>query len=142
MSSATLNTSKGPIAVELFDEDAPKTVENFRKLAGDGFYDGLIFHRVIPDFMKPPSGPARKVIPITPVAAAPGGGTTDAAAEVVSLYEAQKKIYPRSISGTFALWRWAMHCGWRRAADRFAPTRPAALFPPTQPTNCFAIHSP
>ena len=41
----------GPITVELFDEDAPKTVENFRKLSGDGFYDGLIFHRVIPDFM-------------------------------------------------------------------------------------------
>ena len=39
------------MTVELFDGDAPKTVENFRKLAGDGFYDGLIFHRVIPDFM-------------------------------------------------------------------------------------------
>ena len=51
MSQATLHTSAGPIAVELFDEDAPKTVENFRKLAGDGFYDGLIFHRVIRDFM-------------------------------------------------------------------------------------------
>jgi peptidyl-prolyl cis-trans isomerase B (cyclophilin B) len=51
MSSATLNTSKGPIAVELFDEDAPKTVENFRTLAGKGFYEGVIFHRVIPDFM-------------------------------------------------------------------------------------------
>jgi cyclophilin family peptidyl-prolyl cis-trans isomerase len=51
MSSATLQTSAGPITVEFFDEDAPKTVENFRKLAGDGFYDGLIFHRVIPDFM-------------------------------------------------------------------------------------------
>ncbi|MGH2984380.1 MAG: peptidylprolyl isomerase [Solirubrobacterales bacterium] len=51
MSAATLQTSAGPISVELFDEDAPKTVENFRKLAGDGFYDGLIFHRVIPDFM-------------------------------------------------------------------------------------------
>jgi peptidyl-prolyl cis-trans isomerase B (cyclophilin B) len=51
MSSATLNTSHGPIEVELFDGDAPKTVENFRKLAGDGFYDGVIFHRVIPDFM-------------------------------------------------------------------------------------------
>jgi peptidyl-prolyl cis-trans isomerase B (cyclophilin B) len=37
--------------VELFDDDAPKTVENFRKLSGDGFYDGVIFHRVIPDFM-------------------------------------------------------------------------------------------
>jgi cyclophilin family peptidyl-prolyl cis-trans isomerase len=39
------------VTVELFDDDAPKTVENFRKLAGDGFYDGLIFHRVIPEFM-------------------------------------------------------------------------------------------
>ena len=51
MSSATLHTSQGDVAVELFDEDAPKTVENFRKLAGEGFYDGVIFHRVIPDFM-------------------------------------------------------------------------------------------
>jgi peptidyl-prolyl cis-trans isomerase B (cyclophilin B) len=46
-----MNTSVGPIELELFDEDAPKTVDNFRKLAGDGFYDGLIFHRVIKDFM-------------------------------------------------------------------------------------------
>ena len=51
MSTATLQTNKGTIELELFDEDAPKTVENFRKLAGDGFYDGLIFHRIIPDFM-------------------------------------------------------------------------------------------
>jgi peptidyl-prolyl cis-trans isomerase B (cyclophilin B) len=51
MSQATLQTNAGPIVVELHDEDAPKTVENFRKLAGDGFYDGLIFHRIIPDFM-------------------------------------------------------------------------------------------
>ena len=51
MSEATLHTSAGAIGVELFDDDAPKTVENFRKLAGDGFYDGLTFHRVIPDFM-------------------------------------------------------------------------------------------
>jgi cyclophilin family peptidyl-prolyl cis-trans isomerase len=51
VSSATLNTSKGPIAVELFDDDAPKTVENFKTLAGKGFYEGVIFHRVIPDFM-------------------------------------------------------------------------------------------
>jgi len=51
VSRATLHTNAGPIAIELFDEDAPKTVENFRKLSGDGFYDGLIFHRVIPDFM-------------------------------------------------------------------------------------------
>jgi peptidyl-prolyl cis-trans isomerase B (cyclophilin B) len=51
MSQAKLHTNHGEIAVELFDEDAPKTVENFRKLAADGFYDGLTFHRVIPDFM-------------------------------------------------------------------------------------------
>jgi len=51
MSSATLHTNHGAVGLELFDEDAPKTVENFRKLAGDGFYDGVIFHRVIPDFM-------------------------------------------------------------------------------------------
>src|SRR5205085_6466142 len=51
MSEATLQTNHGAIRVELFDEDAPKTVENFRKLAADGFYDGLVFHRVIRDFM-------------------------------------------------------------------------------------------
>jgi peptidyl-prolyl cis-trans isomerase B (cyclophilin B) len=51
VSAATLHTNAGPISVEFFDEDAPKTVENFRKLAGEGFYEGLIFHRVIPDFM-------------------------------------------------------------------------------------------
>ena len=51
MSEATLHTNAGPITVTFFDDDAPKTVENFRKLAGDGFYDGLIFHRVIKDFM-------------------------------------------------------------------------------------------
>jgi peptidyl-prolyl cis-trans isomerase B (cyclophilin B) len=51
MSTATLHTNHGPVEVEFFDEDAPKTVENFRKLAGDGFYDNLGFHRVIKDFM-------------------------------------------------------------------------------------------
>ena len=51
MSQATLHTNHGPIEVEFHDADAPKTVENFRTLAGDGFYDGLTFHRVIPDFM-------------------------------------------------------------------------------------------
>ena len=51
MTIATLHTNKGAIAVELFDDDAPKTVDNFLKLARDGFYDGIIFHRVIPDFM-------------------------------------------------------------------------------------------
>ena len=51
MSGAVLHTNHGTIEVDLHDEDAPKTVENFRKLAGDGFYDGVVFHRVIPDFM-------------------------------------------------------------------------------------------
>ena len=51
MSSATLHTNRGDIAVELFDDDAPKTVDNFLSLARKGFYDGVIFHRVIPDFM-------------------------------------------------------------------------------------------
>ena len=51
VSGATLHTSHGAIEVELFPEDAPKTVGNFTKLAGEGFYDGLVFHRVIPDFM-------------------------------------------------------------------------------------------
>jgi peptidyl-prolyl cis-trans isomerase B (cyclophilin B) len=51
VSEATLHTNAGPITVTFFDDDAPKTVENFRKLAAEGFYDGLIFHRVIKDFM-------------------------------------------------------------------------------------------
>jgi cyclophilin family peptidyl-prolyl cis-trans isomerase len=51
MSTAVLHTNHGVIEVELFDGDAPTTVDNFRKLASDGFYDGVIFHRVIPDFM-------------------------------------------------------------------------------------------
>src|SRR5216110_421676 len=51
MSSATLETNHGAIGIELFDADAPKTVDNFEKLARDGFYDGVIFHRVIPEFM-------------------------------------------------------------------------------------------
>ena len=51
MSAATMHTNHGAIQLELFDADAPKTVENFVKLSKDGFYDGLIFHRVIRDFM-------------------------------------------------------------------------------------------
>jgi cyclophilin family peptidyl-prolyl cis-trans isomerase len=51
VSKATLHTSEGAIGVELYPDAAPKTVENFEKLAADGFYEGVIFHRVIPDFM-------------------------------------------------------------------------------------------
>jgi cyclophilin family peptidyl-prolyl cis-trans isomerase len=51
MRQATIHTSEGAIELELYPNEAPKTVENFLKLARDGFYDGVIFHRVIPDFM-------------------------------------------------------------------------------------------
>jgi cyclophilin family peptidyl-prolyl cis-trans isomerase len=51
VSSVTLQTSEGAIELELYPDDAPTTVENFLKLSRDGFYDGVIFHRVIPDFM-------------------------------------------------------------------------------------------
>ena len=51
MTNATIHTNQGAIELELFDDDAPKTVENFTKLVRDGFYDGVVFHRVIPDFM-------------------------------------------------------------------------------------------
>ena len=51
MTPATLHTSHGAIVLELLDEDAPKTVDNFVRLSREGYYDGLVFHRVIPDFM-------------------------------------------------------------------------------------------
>ena len=51
MSTAIINTNKGTIKIELFTEQAPETTGNFVKLANDGFYNGLTFHRVIPDFM-------------------------------------------------------------------------------------------
>ena len=51
MTTATMKTTEGDIVFELFDDAAPRTVANFKQLVGQGFYDGLIFHRVIPDFM-------------------------------------------------------------------------------------------
>lgn len=51
MSTARIETTKGPIELELFDADAPGTVTNFRKLIADGFYDGLSFHRFVPNFV-------------------------------------------------------------------------------------------
>jgi peptidyl-prolyl cis-trans isomerase B (cyclophilin B) len=51
MANATLHTNHGAIEIELYPADAPRTVENFETLAGKGFYDGIVFHRVIPDFM-------------------------------------------------------------------------------------------
>ncbi len=51
MKTATFETNVGTIVAELYDDAAPKTVENFEKLANSGFYDGIKFHRVIPDFV-------------------------------------------------------------------------------------------
>ena len=51
MKKATIETNRGTIEIELYDDKTPKTVGNFEKLAGDGYYDGLTFHRVIADFM-------------------------------------------------------------------------------------------
>jgi peptidyl-prolyl cis-trans isomerase B (cyclophilin B) len=51
MKKAKISTVKGDMTVEFYHEDAPKTVENFIKLSEDGFYDGLTFHRVLPDFV-------------------------------------------------------------------------------------------
>ena len=51
MSKVLMKTDKGQLTIDLFDNDAPKTVENFLKLVKEGFYDGLSFHRVINGFM-------------------------------------------------------------------------------------------
>ena len=51
MSSATIHTAKGDMKVEFYFNDAPYTVANFTKLAKEGYYDGLTFHRVIPNFV-------------------------------------------------------------------------------------------
>lgn len=51
MKKAEISTTKGSMTVEFFEKDAPKTVENFISLSKKGFYDGLTFHRVIPDFV-------------------------------------------------------------------------------------------
>ncbi len=51
MSKAIIKTEKGDLTVEFYDQDAPETVNNFLKLAKSGYYDGVTFHRVIPDFV-------------------------------------------------------------------------------------------
>lgn len=51
MKKAKIETEKGTMILEMYDDDAPNTVANFEKLANSGFYDGLTFHRVIPDFV-------------------------------------------------------------------------------------------
>jgi peptidyl-prolyl cis-trans isomerase B (cyclophilin B) len=61
--TATFETNKGQIVAELYDKEAPKTVENFEKLANGGFYDGVKFHRVIPDFVVQGGDPLSKDLP-------------------------------------------------------------------------------
>ncbi|MFN3430784.1 MAG: peptidylprolyl isomerase [Candidatus Sericytochromatia bacterium] len=63
MKKAIIQTAKGTIEVELFDKDAPGTVANFEKLANSGFYDGISFHRVIPNFMVQGGDPLSKELP-------------------------------------------------------------------------------
>ena len=61
--TATFETNKGTIVAELYDADAPKTVENFEKLANEGYYDGVKFHRVIPDFVVQGGDPLSRDLP-------------------------------------------------------------------------------
>ena len=63
MSHATFETNRGTIVAELFDADAPKTVQNFEKLANAGFYDGVKFHRVIKDFVVQGGDPLSRDLP-------------------------------------------------------------------------------
>jgi peptidyl-prolyl cis-trans isomerase B (cyclophilin B) len=60
MKTATFETSKGSFTAELYPAEAPGTVANFEKLAKDGFYDGIVFHRVIPDFVVQGGDPLTK----------------------------------------------------------------------------------
>ena len=61
MKSATIETNKGTITVELFEKDAPLTVANFEKLANSSFYDNIRFHRVLPDFVVQGGCPNAKI---------------------------------------------------------------------------------
>ena len=61
--TATFETNRGTIVAELYDKDAPKTVENFEKLANEGFYDGVKFHRVIADFVVQGGDPLSRDLP-------------------------------------------------------------------------------
>jgi peptidyl-prolyl cis-trans isomerase B (cyclophilin B) len=63
MKTATFITNRGTIVADLFEKDAPKTVENFEKLANSGFYDGVKFHRVIPEFVVQGGDPQSRDLP-------------------------------------------------------------------------------
>ena len=63
MKRATFDTNRGTMVADLYEKDAPKTVENFEKLANSGFYDGIKFHRVIPDFVVQGGDPYSRDLP-------------------------------------------------------------------------------
>ena len=65
MKTATFQTDKGSFTAELYDQDAPGTVANFEKLVGEGYYDGIVFHRVIPDFVVQGGDPLTKELPMS-----------------------------------------------------------------------------
>ena len=63
MKTATIETNRGTIVAELYDKDAPKTVENFETLANQGYYNGVKFHRVIPKFVVQGGDPLSRDLP-------------------------------------------------------------------------------
>ena len=65
MKTATFQTDKGSFTAELYDQDAPGTVANFEKRVGEGYYVGIVFHRVIPDFVVQGGDPLTKELPMT-----------------------------------------------------------------------------
>lgn len=73
MENVTFETNKGNFRVELFGDDAPGTVENFKKLVDDGFYDGIVFHRVIPEFVVQGGDPLTKELPLNHPRVGSGG---------------------------------------------------------------------
>ncbi len=64
MSQAIFHTDRGDFTVEFFASDAPQTVENFTKLIGEGFFDGIAFHRIIPEFVVQGGDPNTKELPL------------------------------------------------------------------------------
>jgi len=73
MQTVVFETNKGTFKAELYDTDAPETVKNFTKLIGDGFYDGVVFHRVIPDFVVQGGDPNTKTMPLNDPRIGSGG---------------------------------------------------------------------
>ncbi|MDB4949504.1 MAG: peptidyl-prolyl cis-trans isomerase [Gemmatimonadetes bacterium] len=73
MKTVTFTTNKGTLTAELYEAEAPGTVANFEKLVKSGFYDGIVFHRVIPDFVVQGGDPLTKTLPLTDRTIGTGG---------------------------------------------------------------------